>query len=225
MSSGGWQPPGGDQPYGGPPETGQPPMQPYAPDNPVVPQYPPAGYPPAAYPPGGYPGYPAVGYPGYGAYPTGYPAAYPGYAIDPRDVRPGATMGAAVLAYVTAGLLVLAGGLLLLGASIVADIESASNSHTTYGVEFALDGTADLVASGLLIAGGVLLTGRKANGRVIMTVGNGIVAALSLYWLIRFGGVALAGFLFYTILFAALAVVSLVLSWLTPVTAWLTPRR
>ena len=120
------------------------------------------GYPPVQ-PGAGYAGYPMPGYPMGSGYPMGYPAPYPGYATDPRDVRPGVAMAAAVLAYVNAGLLILAGGLLLLGASIVSDVEDASNSHTNYGVEIALDGTANLIAGALLIAGGVMITGRKAE--------------------------------------------------------------
>ncbi|MBE7188997.1 hypothetical protein [Jatrophihabitans endophyticus] len=189
------------EPYTGPPATGWPPPHSAA----AQPGYPPGGFPP--------------GYPGAG-YAWGSPAPFAGHAIDPADVRPGPATAAAVLGFVGSGLLILAGGLLLVGASLVADIESASGSHTNYGIEIGLDGVADLIAAALLIAGGVLLTGRKPAGRVVLTVGNAIVAALTIYWLVRFGGLT-SGLLFYPLLFAALAVVSTVLAWLVPVSAWL----
>lgn len=227
----GWQSPDGDPgvpgepqpPYSGPPATGQPP-----PATPAGGGYPGYGYPPAGYPPTGYPGYgypPGAGYgypAGYGGYPPGagygYPAGYPG--ADPNP-RPGTVIAAAVLAYINAGLLILAGSLLLLGASIVADVESATDSSTTYGAEFALDGILNLVAGGLLIAGGVVLTGRKPAGRILLSAGGLLVVAEAIYWLIRFAGLSLGGFIVYAVLFAALAIASAALCWPAAVSAWL----
>ena len=169
--------------------------------------YPPAGYPPPGYAPYGYPV--APGYP-----PYGYPPA-------PGDIRPGIATAAAVFAYITAGLLILAGLLLFLGGAIANDVEDSFNSGTHIGLELALDGVVNLVAGGLLIAGGVTLIGRSPNGRTLLSIGAGIVVAAALYWLVRFRDISDDSWVFDASLFLVLAVLSLAFAWSTPVTRWL----
>jgi hypothetical protein len=187
--------PAPQQPYGQPPQPyGQPP-QPY-------------GQPTQPY--GQQPYGPAP--PGYAAY--GYPA-YPSQSV---HARPGLVLGASVLAYVLAGLLILAGALLLFGASFFNRLGTELNSDTTsVTTELAFDGMANLFAAGLLIAGGVCLSGRLVRGRSMLAVGAAITLIECVYWLVRSsasGGV-------FVLVFGALAAVSLVLATSGPVSRWL----
>ena len=141
---------------------------------------PPPGYPPASQYPPQYPQqYPQ--YPPYAQYPQYGPRQYAGVSgrISLR-LRVSAARGdaartataAAVLGYVTAGLLIAAGLLLFFGASIVDDFDF-NNSQSVRTTEYVLDGILNLVAGGLLIAGGVSFSGRNANGRILLSVGCG----------------------------------------------------
>lgn len=189
-------------PYFGPPETG-----PYAPQpepNPWA--QPPYGY---GYPPGYPPGYPQP-------YPPGYPAG---------SARPGTLTAAAVLGYIGAGLLILAGSLLLFGASFVAGVEDYSGSPKNGSAELAFDGLLNMIAAALLIAGGVMVSGRNATGRTIFSIGGGLVLAESIYWLTRFSGVASSGLVVYTVLFIAITVIALALAWTADVGRWLRRER
>src|SRR4051794_17307809 len=131
--------------YAGPPVTGS-----YSP-------------PPPARPPAHQGGYHPVSAPA--PPPPGYPGAYPA----PWDTgRPVGVMGASVLAYIDAGLLILAGLLLLVGASAVDSFNQAFGSNdTNAAVELATDGLVNLVAAGLMIAGGVLMETRSERGRLL----------------------------------------------------------
>jgi hypothetical protein len=214
-----WGQSGGDPRYQGPPPTGQwvpeqPPANPWAtpPYGPAQPPYgpvqPPYG-PPSPY--------------GYG-YPPGYPPGYPaGYPSGPS--RPGTAVGAAVLGYINAGLLILAGSLLLFGASFVSDVEDATDSNTDYGAELAMDGFVNMIAAGLLIAGGVMLTGRNPNGRILFSIGSAVVLAETVYWLVRFDGLTATGFFVYSMLFAALTIVGVALAWSPGIGSWLSEKR
>ena len=96
-------------------------------------------------------------------------------------------MASAVLAFIDAGLLILSGALLLFGASVAASIaDSLGDSSSSYTAEFAFDGVLDLVAGGLLIAGGVNLLGGRLIGRTLLTVGGAIVLVEGIYWPARF---------------------------------------
>jgi hypothetical protein len=196
---------------GFPPPGEEPGFYPQHPGNPQYPQY-------AQYPQ--YPGYPPAPY-GYPPPPYGYPP--------PGNGRPGVTIAAAVLGYVAAGLLILAGLLLFLGASVVHDFDSASGaSHDSYVAEFVLLGFANLLAAGLLIAGSVSMTGRHPTGRTLFSVGAGIVLASAVYWLARWAPRTDSdgALIFYDLLFVALVIVGMSLAWTSAVTAWLrgTPR-
>jgi hypothetical protein len=211
---------------------GPPPTEQFA-----QPQYPTARY--SQYPAGQYPQYPAYGQqpygqpyapapygapPGYGYPPPGY--GYPPYPAAPTGPRrPGLVMAASVLGYVNAGLLLLAGVLLFFGAAVVSDLEDVAGSNTSYDTEFALDGIVNFVAAGLVIAGAVMLTGRKPVGRILLAVGNGIVVASCVYWLVRmnsdrFDGAG-DGWAVWTAVFGALAILTLAFSFVSDVTRWL----
>lgn len=192
------------------------PGEPYDP-NPASP--PPSGYVPAPgqYPQPYYGQYPQPqGYPGY----PGYPPPYPGYPPPPPygTPRPGTATAANVLAYVTAGLLIAAGLLLFFGASIVSGLDELdNNSHSIVTAELVLDGMLDLVAAGLLIAGAVSFGARNAGGRIMLSVGSGIVLGEALYWIVRSSGDAT----FWALVFAALVIVSLSLAWSSGANAWI----
>lgn len=203
-----WQAPGQGEPFDPNPAQAGPP-----------PGYPPGyGYPPPGYAPPGYapPGYAPYGYPGYPPY--GYPPV-------PGDARPGPATTAAVLAFVLSGLLILGGLLLFLGGAIAGDVENSFDSGTHIGLELALDGVANLVAGSLLIAGGVSLLGRKRNGRVLLSIGGGIVAALSVYWTVRFDDIRSDSWTFDAALFLVLSVLTVCFAWSTPVGRWLQGAR
>jgi hypothetical protein len=195
------QPPG----YTPPPPTQYPPAnQPY----------PASGYPayPPAYPPPGYPqGYQPYPQQGYGPYPT--PSG---------SGRPGTVIGAAVLAYIVAGFLIIAGVSLFSGASTINDIGNSVDADTSSATaELVVDGLLNLLAAGLLIAGGVQLTGRKLAGRTMLAVGVGLVVAEGLYWLIRVGDGA-GVIVFWVGVFVAPAVVAVCLAGGAQVRRWLT---
>jgi hypothetical protein len=178
-------------PYGGQPYYGQPP-----------PAHPPPGY----YPPPGYP---------YGGY------AYPQTYYPQQLQRPGTATAAAVLSFVTGGLLIAAALLLFAGASLVSDFGDVTQTNTTFtSTEFALDGLVNLVAAGLLIAGGVMFAGRRHTGRTLIVLGGAIVIAVSIYWIARFDGFATT--VFYGLLFSALAVLAVSMAYTSATKAWLT---
>lgn len=197
---------------------GQPGSEPYDPNA----DYP--GYQPVAPASGGqqnpYPQYVQGQYPGLQyapGYPQPYPAGYPTGRYGPQ--RPGQATSAAVLGYVAGGLLIAAGLLLFVGASLVTSFDAInSGGHTLLTAELVVDGVLDLVAGGLLIAGAAVFTSGANNGRIMLSVGAGIVIALSIYWVARTSGAAVV----WALIFAALVIVSLSLAWTRVTTQWLT---
>ncbi|MCW2525179.1 MAG: hypothetical protein JWM76_39 [Pseudonocardiales bacterium] len=198
------------------PQYGQPPYD--------QPQY---GQPPYSQPQYGQPTYPSpypISYPapGYSPYPVpgGLPGQWPG-----GPPRPGQVMAASVLGYVTAGLLILAGLLLLIGATIVNDLSNSLDGDD-HGLtaEFVFDGFGNLVAAGLLIAGGSMLTTGNWRGRLLISVGAAIVSAFAVYWIIRtqWNGVIVWG-----VIFTAMPIIAVGLAFGRPVTDWLArqPQR
>lgn len=181
----------------------QPPDEPYDP-NATYPAGPTEPYQPAPLAPYPAPPYPMAGY-GYGY----------GYRPDPR---PGTVIASAVLGYVTAGLLILAGLLLFFGASFVSAFDDASGQrHTILTTELVVDGLLNIVVAGLLIGGAASFAGGSRSGRTLLSVGCGIVLVEAVYWAIRTGADAI----FWVILFGALAIVPLAMGWTNAVTAWL----
>lgn len=190
------------------------------------PQDPNQGYAPpdhGGYPQPGYGPPPAYGYghqylygPPVQPYPYGYPPA-------PGERRPGTATAAAVLGYVTAGILIAAGIVLLILASELHQLyDLTGGGHTLVTAEVAFDGALNFVAAGLLIAGGVSFLGRNPTGRVLLSIGGGIVVGESVYWVVR--GAPDSPALFWALVFAALAVVALALAWTTAVGRWLRPQ-
>jgi len=188
------------QPQYGQPQYGQPQYQ--------QPQYGQPQYGQAQY---GQPGYPMPGY-----QMSGYPM--PGYGGPPR---PAGLTAAAVLAYVAAGLLIFAGILLFFGASVINSFDAIDGGTASGGMltaELAFDGLLNLLSGGLLISGAVMFTGGRATGRVLMSIGCGIVIVESIYWALRTGGNGVA----WSVLFAAIVIVALSLAWTAGATRWLT---
>lgn len=195
---------------------------------PEPPEQPPYTPPPATANPYGNQYGPAPQQP-YGQQPYGPPQSYGptppaynayGYPAPQVDARPGTVLGASVLAYVLAGLLILSGALLLFGASTVDSLGDAFNSDTSsVTAELALDGLADLLAGGLLIAGGVSLSGRHLRGRTMLVVGTTITLIECVYWLARTS--ADGGVFVFVVVFGALAVISLVLAVSGTASQWL----
>ena len=177
------------------------------------PQYPQPQYGQPQYPQPQY-GQPQYGQPGYPM--PGY--QLPGYGGPPR---PGGLTAAAVLAYVAAGLLIFAGILLFFGASVINSFDTIDGGTASGGMltaELAFDGLLNLLSGGLLISGAVMFTGGRANGRVLMSIGSGIVIVESIYWALRTGGDGVA----WSVLFAAIVIVALSLAWTAGATRWLT---
>jgi len=158
--------------------------------------------------------------PPYGQDPYGAPAynAY-GYPAAPRT-RPGQVLAAGVLAYVLAGILILSGVILLFGASSVNSLGNAFNSDTgSATAELAIDGFVDLVAAGLLIAGGVSLSGAHRRGRTLLLVGGGMVLADCVYWIARTS--ADGGVFVFIIVYGGLAALAIVFALSGQATQWL----
>ena len=194
-------------PYGGQPYYGQQPPPGYQPG------YQQPGYQQPGSPPTGY--YPQPGYP-YGPPAYGYPQIYQPAGAQ----RPGTATTASVLAFVNGGLLIAAALLLFAGASVISDLGSATQTDTTFTTtEFRLDALINLLAAGLLIAGGVALAGRKSTGRTMIAVGSVIVVAAAIYWMTRFD--AFSTTVFYGLLFAALSVLSIAMAFTGSTKAWL----
>lgn len=148
--------------------------------------------------------------------PQGYPPAYP----PPWDSgRPGGLMASSVLGYIDAGLLVLAGLLLLIGASAVDTWNDAfGNSDQGFTAELATDGLINLLSAGLQIAGGVMMSSRNLRGRTLFSVGAGLCVLAGLYWLVRVHNVNVA---IWTAVFVGLPIIALAMAWTPPATVWL----
>jgi hypothetical protein len=188
------QPPSG---YTPPPPTAPPPAPPSGqPGYPPYPSYP-------AHPQ--YPAYPAAQYP----YPYG-PYAYPygGYPPPSGPRRPGVATTAAILAFVLSGLLMVAGLVLFLNASIVHSIgEQGGFDLSDATAELAFDAVVDFVAGGLMLAGGLMMLGRKPHGRTLVLIAAVIDLGCAIYWLVRAGG-DLAAIVFWAVVFLSLGVLT-----------------
>jgi hypothetical protein len=195
--------------------------QPYQPP----PGYPPPGY-PGAYPPAAYqqPAYPPAAYQPYAAYP-GYPR-YPGYPPLPPSGpgRPSSVTGAAVLAFVAGGLLILAGLILVLGASFTDSLTDDFNQDLgSLSVELAIDGVVNLLAAMLLIMGGVMLLGGNNTGRTLTIIGTLVVVVASIYWIFRPHDPGST--LFSALIFAALCIIAASLLSTATARAWLATQN
>ena len=116
-----------------------------------------------------------------------------------RERRPGLVVAAAVLAYVLAGLLVIAAILLFTGASLV------DRYDNTYGGDdatprFVLFGLANFVMAALFLWGGILLLGRRSVGRRLLVIGAAIDLLAGILWLVWIGSAATFWMLMFLIL-------------------------
>lgn len=155
--------------------------------------------------------------------PTPPPPGYPGMSRPSwYDDRPAGIPAAGVLAYVDAGLLILAGLLLLIGASAVDSWNNAFGTHdNSITAELATDGLINMLSAALQIAGGILIAARSQRGRLLLTVGGGICIAAGLYWMLRLHDL---GVVIWAIVFVTLPVVALSLVWSMSATDWLRGR-
>jgi hypothetical protein len=209
----GYVPPAAASPGYGQPAYGQPPYD--------QPHYGQAQYGQAQY------GQPPYGQSPYGQQyaPSGYPAqpgyqpgvyappAYPPSYYPQPSGRPGQVIAAAVLGYVVAGLLVVAALICFAGANELDNLGYPDNGFLVVG------GLGNLIAAGLLIAGGVMLTAGRSTGRTLYTLGCLLDGVVAIVWLTR-GSVVL----FWVVLFVAPLVVGLSLGWQVTATRWLATR-
>ena len=173
-------------------------------------QQPQQGYPQPGYPPAGYPQQP--GYP-----PAGYPGAYP----PAKPARPGAITASAVLAFVQAGAVIIAGIVVLAGATSVLDIND--DRAAGVGTEFTLVAIVTLICGALLVIGGAQSFQRKLT---ILVVGSAVSLLLSVYWLIRTMGLG-ADFgvaIIWPLIFAVLPIIIISLSLGSTGKAWVAGR-
>ena len=154
--------------------------------------------------------------PAYPGQPYPPPPGYPSYYVQPDD-RPGVAMSAAVLAFVCSGLLIAAGLLLLIGASLISAISadvSREDHHAALWLGVA--GTADLVAAGLAIGGAIALLLRRDSGRIILTVAAALDVMCAIGWLTQG-----TGSLIFVALLAGPLIVTVPLMWRRAVSTWL----
>lgn len=148
--------------------------------------------------------------PGYGQQYAGQPGYPAPYGQPAAPARPGSVTGAAVLAFVQGGI-VLVGGIASLagGTTVLSDLDDANG----IGSLFTVLGIAGLLVGGLLIAGGVRAFGRSLQ---LLLIGAGASVVLSIAWFIGFVshdapvGAALVWPLIYLVM--PVIIISLVLS-------------
>jgi hypothetical protein len=171
--------------YAGPPPTMPPPTMPppYGWPGPAPYGYGPPGFPP----PYGYGPHPPYGPPGpYGAVP------YPGGPFPPaREGRPGQVVGAAVLGFVQALLVLIASMYVWFIASMAElAIEGSPNAAPAPAYEFAREGPVltivQLVSAALLVIAGILaLTRRTRMAWLLLVAALAAQIALAIYWWVQ----------------------------------------
>jgi hypothetical protein len=197
------------------------------PDYTQVADFGPPAYPPpaTAYPSGNVPPpmyWNAPGYtnaPAYGYEPvydqrvwTGYPGG--AYYPQPND-RPGVLLAATVLAYIVAGLLFLTGIVVFLGAAAAANINDGYGTSTD-ATPYLFASVANMLAAALLIAGGVMITNGRLQGRTVVMIGTLICSAVGIFWLAHDPGT-----LGWVIAFCAPTVLATVLAFSKSASNWL----
>jgi hypothetical protein len=153
--------------------------------------------------------------PGYG-YPVGpYPSPNPYGYVARGSGRPGTLTAASVLAYVQAGLLLIAMLMLFYGASILNNFDDGSAVTS----ELVVDGVVNALLAGLFIWGGVAMSLRQPAGRLLITTAGALCVIDGSYWMMRFPSAVVA---FYMILFIALPAIAAGLAWSAVASSWLT---
>lgn len=149
----------------------------------------------------------------------GNPRMYP----PPWDSgRPRGVLAASVLAYIDAGLLILAGLMLFVGASAV-DTWSNAFGASDNGItaELTIDGLVNLVSAGLQISGGVLMAARSERGRTMLSIGGGLCILAGVYWVLRIHDVAAV---VWSAVFMSMPIIAMSVAWTVPATTWLRGR-
>ena len=211
------------------PSTPTQPGTPYVGPPPTAPQ--PYGY-PAQY---GYPGYGPPGYaaPGYGPPGYGYPGPW-GPPPPRRPQRPGQVITTAVLAFVQAGVVLIASLYLWFIASFL-DL-AAENDPSVSSVrldELTTEGTVlaivQVVSAVLLVAAGIrALSVRTRTAWLLAVVAHGVQIVLAVYWVIRLislgneipGGGPGPAFAAFALVFAASPLVGLSMVVVGPGRRW-----
>lgn len=132
--------------------------------------------------------------------------------------RPGSVLWAGTVCYVMAGMLIVAGFVLFVGASIVRSIDNLTGSDnigTT--IVLIINAIVNFGAAGLLIAGAVMFTGGRSRGRQLLTIGAAICLAECVYWIF----VGRANTIIWTVLLVILSIVALALAWTKQTSEWL----
>jgi hypothetical protein len=209
-------------PYAGPPQT-TPPVY----GNPY--DAGPYGRPPYGQPPyGGHPGPWAPGY--------GYPGPWgPPPQAGPR--RPGQVVGAAVLAFVQSGIVLLASLYVFMFASLARVAAQQDGGSTAVIDGLAGEGTALAVIQVLsvvaLVVGGILALGRRRRPAWLVLVGALVVqVVLAVYWAVRLASLAddvpgpdaTTAFAWFAVFFAAMPLVALGLVGFGPGRRWFADR-
>ena len=134
-----------------------------------------------------------------------YPPPPPGYGYPQANDRSGAAIGAAVIAFILSGFLVLAAVILIEGAALIGTL----SDKDPQGTEFTIDGLINLGTAALLITAGVGLIGRKPSARTLLFAGAAIVVVEGIYWFGRFANGAL---FFWDCLFVVPAIIAAALT-------------
>lgn len=125
------------------------------------------------------------------------PAPQPGYGGPIAATRPGQVTAAAVLAFVSGGLNLLAALILLVGNSLAADLGISAGLIVVFGL-------LDLVFGAALIYGGLQAINGK-DQRILVAVAGAAVVLQLLYWVtVAFGAASLLGLILPAIIIAML---------------------
>ncbi|AZI57277.1 hypothetical protein EH165_02980 [Nakamurella antarctica] len=211
--------PAGNSPHGGHSPTGYPQQvsaqpgteqHPYAQPGYAQPGYAQPGYAQPGYAQPGYaPGYQQAGYL-HAAYGQQYSP------LPPEARKPGVVNGAAVLAFVQAGIIIVAGIVAVSGGSALSNLDYRTRNWQD--TQLLIMGVLTLVAGGLLIAGGVAAYNKKF---ALLLGGAGLSLALSVWWAILVSKMPFAStWLVWVLLLAVMPIISTALVLGTTAQRW-----
>jgi hypothetical protein len=148
--------------------------------------------------------------------PPGYPGPYANPYAPSGPQRPGLGTAAAVLAFVAAGLLIVA-GLMLMASGSVANLFD-DNTKTA---ELIVCGVINFAGGGVLIAAGVGVLSGRAQAYRLYLGGSLIVVIMAIYWLARYGLPPL----FWAVIFLGLVITGASFLQTQDVRRWLAESR
>lgn len=123
--------------------------------------------------------------PPYQPYPN--PGSWEAAQYLPRQGVPGALIAGSVLGYLLAVFLFFTGLLLIFFGSLIAgSFDAIDSTLGDGGTSLIVAGIGNWIAAGLLIAGWVMATARRPAGLLVSLAGSGLVAALSVYWIVLY---------------------------------------